>query len=205
MELWQLSGIPAAPNLARAIRHKQFSLSCVWSNPAIQQIPSPHGERLVGHSSVNSQRIREWTFYETFMPLNVKWEAFHQGVRQSRAKHRRGGASAMKRIDAIIREQNFDNVKTRLSNIGIEGLTVAEVKGFGQQKRTEFYRGIKYQVPFFPKLLLTIIARDDQVSEILEAIVEGARTGNIGDGKVFVSSLEEVVRIRSGEIGEAAV
>jgi nitrogen regulatory protein P-II 2 len=111
----------------------------------------------------------------------------------------------MKRIDAVIREQSLDDVKTQLIRIGVEGLTVAEVKGFGQQKRTEFYRGVKYQVTFFPKLLLTIIARDDQVSEIIEAILEGARTGKIGDGKVFVSSLDEVVRIRSGEIGKAAV
>jgi len=111
----------------------------------------------------------------------------------------------MKRIDAVIREQSLDNVKTQLKRIGVEGLTVAEVKGFGQQKRTEVYRGVKYLVPYFPNLLVTIIARDDQVTEIVDAILEGARTGKIGDGKVFVSSLEEVVRIRNGEIGKAAV
>lgn len=110
----------------------------------------------------------------------------------------------MKRIDAVIREQNLDNVKTQLIRIGVEGLTAAKVMGFGQQKRTEVYRGVKYLVPF-RNLLLTIIARDDQVTEIVDAILEGARTGKIGDGKVFVSSLEEVVRIRNGEIGKAAV
>ena len=117
----------------------------------------------------------------------------------------RSGCSTMKRIDAVIREQSLDNVKTQLMRIGVEGLTVAEVKGFGQQKRTEVYRGVKYLVPYFPNLLVTIIARDDQVTEIVDAILEGARTGKIGDGKVFVSSLEEVVRIRNGEIGKAAV
>jgi len=110
----------------------------------------------------------------------------------------------MKRIDAVIRKRNLDNVKTQLMRIGVEGLTVAEVMGFGLQKRTEVYRGVKYVVPF-PNLLLTIIARDDQVTEIVDAILEGARTGKIGDGKVFVSSLDEVVRIRNGEIGKAAV
>jgi len=112
----------------------------------------------------------------------------------------------MKRIDAVIRQATLNNVRERLTNAGVEGLTVTEVMGFGRQKgRTEIYRGAEYRVDFHPKLLLTILAREDQVAEILEAIAQGARTGRIGDGKIFVTTVEEVVRIRTGEIGEAAV
>ncbi len=112
----------------------------------------------------------------------------------------------MKRIDAIIRRESLDTVRERLLNAGVEGLTVAEVVGYGRQKgHTETYRGAEYQVNFHPKLLLTILAREDQVEDALNAVIEGARTGRIGDGKVFVSSIEEVVRIRTGEIDKAAV
>ena len=112
----------------------------------------------------------------------------------------------MKRIDAVIRQGNLEEVRERLSNIGVEGLTLTEVMGFGRQKgHSEFYRGCEYKVDFHPKLLLTIVASEDQVDEIVEAIVGGARTGRIGDGKIFVTAVEEVVRIRTGEIGNAAV
>jgi nitrogen regulatory protein P-II 1 len=112
----------------------------------------------------------------------------------------------MKRIDAVIRQGSLEEVRERLTNIGIEGLTLTEVLGFGRQKgHTEIYRGCEYQVDFHPKLLLTIVAREDQVEEILDAIVGGARTGKIGDGKIFVTPVDEVVRIRTGEIGKAAV
>jgi nitrogen regulatory protein P-II 1 len=111
----------------------------------------------------------------------------------------------MKRIDAIIRSQNLDQVKDRLIEIGVEGLTIADVRGFGRQKGREVYRGVEYRVDFLPKLHVTIIANDEQVPEIMEAIIEGARTGKIGDGKIFVSAIEEVVRIRSGEWNHAAV
>jgi nitrogen regulatory protein P-II 1 len=112
----------------------------------------------------------------------------------------------MKRIDAVIRQGNLEEVRERLTNIGVEGLTLTEVIGFGRQKgHSEFYRGCEYKVDFHPKLLLTIVAREDQVEEILEAIVGGARTGKIGDGKIFVTPVDEVVRIRTGEIGKAAV
>jgi nitrogen regulatory protein P-II 1 len=97
-------------------------------------------------------------------------------------------------------------VRDRLSNVGVEGLTLTEVIGFGRQKgHTETYRGCEYKVEFHPKLLLTIVAREDQVTEILEAIVGGAQTGKIGDGKIFVTAIDEVVRIRTGEIDKAAV
>ena len=114
--------------------------------------------------------------------------------------------SAMKRIDAIIRQENLDCVRERLTSAGVEGLTVTEVVGYGRQKgHTEFYRGAEYRMDFHPQLLLTILAREDLVDGILNAIIEGARTGKIGDGKVFVTTVEEVVRIRTGEIGEAAI
>lgn len=111
----------------------------------------------------------------------------------------------MKRIDAIIRPQNSDQVKDRLIEIGVEGMTVADVKGFGRQKGRVVYRGGEYTVDFLPKLHLTIIAADERVPEIIDAIVECVRTGNVGDGKIFVSAIEEVVRIRSGEWNHAAV
>jgi len=112
----------------------------------------------------------------------------------------------MKRIDAVIRQKNLDEVRERLVNIGVEGLTMTGVLGFGRQKgRTEVYRGCEYHVDFHPKLLLTIVAPDDQVEEIVQAISAGARTGQIGDGKIFVTSVDEVVRIRTGEIDRAAV
>jgi nitrogen regulatory protein PII len=112
----------------------------------------------------------------------------------------------MKRIEAVIRQGSLDEVRERLTNIGVEGLTLTRVIGFGRQKgHTEFYRGCEYTVDFHPKLLLTIVADEGQVDEIMEAIIAGARTGNIGDGKIFVTPVDEVVRIRTGQIGKAAV
>jgi nitrogen regulatory protein P-II 1 len=113
----------------------------------------------------------------------------------------------MKRIDAVIRQGSLDQVRERLlTNIGVEGLTLTEVIGFGRQKgHSEFYRGCEYKVDFHPKLLLTIVAHEDQVEGILDAIVGGARTGRIGDGKIFVTPIDEVVRIRTGEIDKAAL
>ena len=112
----------------------------------------------------------------------------------------------MKRIDAVIKPFKLDEVKDCLSALGVTGLTVTEVKGFGRQKgHTELYRGAEYTVDFLPKTLLTILASDDRVGAIVEAIVQGARTGRIGDGKIFVTSLDEVVRIRTGERGRDAI
>jgi nitrogen regulatory protein P-II 1 len=112
----------------------------------------------------------------------------------------------MKRIDAVIRQGSLDEVRERLTNVGVEGLTLTEVIGFGRQKgHSEFYRGCEYKVDFHPKLLLTILADEDQVEDILDAIIGGARTGKIGDGKIFVTQVDEVVRIRTGEIDKAAV
>jgi nitrogen regulatory protein P-II 1 len=112
----------------------------------------------------------------------------------------------MKRIDAVIKPFKLDEVKDRLAAIGVQGLTVSEVKGFGRQKgHSELYRGAEYVVDFLPKVQLSVLVPDDRVSETVEAIVNGARTGKIGDGKIFISSVDEVVRIRTGERGPEAL
>jgi nitrogen regulatory protein P-II 1 len=112
----------------------------------------------------------------------------------------------MKRIDSIIRPQSLDHVKENLAAVGVHGLTVIDVRGFGRQKgHTEVYRGTEYAVDFVAKIMLTVIAPDERVHDIVQAIVAGARTGKFGDGKIFVTPLDEVVRIRTGETGDAAV
>jgi len=112
----------------------------------------------------------------------------------------------MKKIEAIIKPFKLDEVKEALSRIGIEGLTVTEVKGFGRQKgHTELYRGAEYVVDFIPKIKLEIVVTDDLVERVIEAVVGAANTGKIGDGKIFVLPLGEVVRIRTGERGASAV
>jgi len=112
----------------------------------------------------------------------------------------------MKKVEAIIKPFKLDEVKEALSGIGIQGLTVSEVKGFGRQKgHTELYRGAEYVVDFLPKVKLEIIVRDDQVADVVGAIERTAKTGRIGDGKIFVLPIDEVVRIRTGERGSEAV
>jgi nitrogen regulatory protein P-II 1 len=112
----------------------------------------------------------------------------------------------MKRLDAIIKPFKLDEVKELLSRAGITGMTVGEVKGFGRQKgHTELYRGAEYVVDFLPKVQLTVLVPDERVTETVDMIVRGARTGRIGDGKIFVTDVEEVVRIRTGERGADAV
>jgi nitrogen regulatory protein P-II 1 len=123
---------------------------------------------------------------------------------QAQASARRLEGTAMKRIDAVIRQGSLEEVRERLNNIGVDGLTLTEVIGYGRQKgHSEFYRGCEYKVDFNRKLMLTIVADEDQVEGILEAIVGGARTGKIGDGKIFVTPVDEVVRIRTGEQGSS--
>ena len=112
----------------------------------------------------------------------------------------------MKLITAIIKPFKLDEVREALSAIGVQGITVTEVKGFGRQKgHTELYRGAEYVVDFLPKVKLEIIVRDDQVATVVAAIEKAAKTGRIGDGKIFVMSIDEVVRIRTGERGEQAI
>ena len=112
----------------------------------------------------------------------------------------------MKKIEAIIKSFKLDDVKTALNEIGIQGITVCEVKGFGRQKgHTELYRGAEYVVDFIPKIKMEIIVGDDLAPKVVEVIGESAKTGRIGDGKIFVTQIEEIVRIRTGETGEDAV
>ncbi len=112
----------------------------------------------------------------------------------------------MKKVEAIIKPFTLDVVKSELEKIGVAGLTVYEVRGVGRQKgHTELYRGAEYVVDFMPKLKIEVILRDEQVDDVVDAIVRKARTGRIGDGKIFVSSLDDVVRIRTREHGDAAV
>jgi len=112
----------------------------------------------------------------------------------------------MKMVIAIIKPFRLDDVRDALANIGIKGITVTEVKGFGRQKgHTELYRGAEYVVDFLPKVKLEIAIAEDQVDSVIEAIINSAGTGKIGDGKIFVSDLERVIRIRTGETGHDAI
>ena len=112
----------------------------------------------------------------------------------------------MTRITAIIKPFKLDDVRAALADIGVQGMTVSEVKGFGRQKgHTELYRGAEYQVEYIPKVKLEIATDDDLVEQVVEAITSAANTGKIGDGKIFVTPLEEVVRIRTGESGSTAL
>ena len=112
----------------------------------------------------------------------------------------------MKQVTAIIKPFKLDEVREALADIGITGLTVTEVKGFGRQKgHTELYRGAEYVVDFLPKNKIEVVVLDDQVEEVIEAIVEKSRTGKIGDGKIFVTNIEHALRIRTGEENEDAV
>ena len=112
----------------------------------------------------------------------------------------------MKKIEAIIKPFKLDEVREALSEIGVTGLTVTEVKGFGRQKgHTELYRGAEYVVDFLPKVKLEVVIADSLLERAMEAIINAARTGKIGDGKIFVTAVEQVVRIRTGESGESAV
>ena len=112
----------------------------------------------------------------------------------------------MKKIEAIFKPFKLDEVREALSEIGVSGLTVTEVKGFGRQKgHTELYRGAEYVVDFLPKVKVDVVVPDSLVDQAIDAIVKAARTGKIGDGKIFVSSVDQVIRIRTGETDEAAI
>ncbi len=112
----------------------------------------------------------------------------------------------MKKIEAVIKPFKLDDIKDALQEVGIQGITVTEAKGFGRQRgHTELYRGAEYVVDFLPKLLLTVIVSDSMVDKVVEVIVNVSRTGRIGDGKIFVSPIEQVIRIRTGETGEDAL
>lgn len=112
----------------------------------------------------------------------------------------------MRKVEAIIKPFKLDEVKEALNEIGIQGITVSEVKGFGRQKgHTELYRGAEYVVDFIPKIKMEIIVSDDLVAQVVDTIADSAKTGRIGDGKIFVTPIDEVLRIRTGERGEDAL
>jgi nitrogen regulatory protein P-II 1 len=112
----------------------------------------------------------------------------------------------MKKVEAVIKPFKLDEVKDALQEIGVQGMTVTEARGYGRQKgHTELYRGAEYVIDFLPKVKLEVIVPDDQAERVVEAIVASARSGRIGDGKIFVSDVEDVIRIRTGERGPQAV
>jgi nitrogen regulatory protein P-II 1 len=112
----------------------------------------------------------------------------------------------MKQVTAIIKPFKLEEVRESLADVGVSGLTVTEVKGFGRQKgHTELYRGAEYVVDFLPKVKIEVVIKDDDVDRVVDAIVKAAKTGKIGDGKIFVSAVEQVIRIRTGETDESAV
>ena len=112
----------------------------------------------------------------------------------------------MKKIESIIRPFRIDDVREALGEIGVKGMTLTEVKGYGRQKgHTELYRGSEYQIDFLPKLKLEIVVADKMVDQVVDVILKAAKTGQVGDGKIFISSIEEVVRVRTGESGEDAL
>lgn len=112
----------------------------------------------------------------------------------------------MKKIEAIIRPFKLDDVKEALSEIGVRGMTITEVKGYGRQKgHTELYRGAEYKIDFLPKIKIEIVAPDNMVDKIVNAIIKSAKTGQVGDGKIFIYPVEEVIRVRTEETGEDAI
>ncbi|MDK4689633.1 P-II family nitrogen regulator [Kingella negevensis] len=112
----------------------------------------------------------------------------------------------MKKIEALIKPFKLDDVREALTDVGITGMTVTEVKGFGRQKgHTEVYRGAEYAVDFLPKVKIELVLADDMVERVVEVLMETARSGKIGDGKIFIYPVEEVIRIRTGETGEATI
>lgn len=112
----------------------------------------------------------------------------------------------MKKIEAIVRHHKLDDIKTALTRIGVQGMTVTEVRGFGRQKgHTETYRGTEYTIDFVPKIKLEVVVPDSQSRPVIDAIIRSAQTGQIGDGKIFVSELSEGIRIRTGESGDTAL
>jgi len=112
----------------------------------------------------------------------------------------------VKKVEAIIKPFKLEDVKEALANVGVKGLTVTEVKGFGRQKgHKELYRGAEYEIEFLPKIKLEVVIPDSELEQVIEAVVSSARTGRLGDGKIFVTPMEEVMRIRTGERGEDAI
>ena len=122
------------------------------------------------------------------------------------AKNNNPGGELMKLITAVVKPFRLDDVRNALAEVGVQGMTVTEVKGFGRQRgHTELYRGAEYVVDFLPKVKVEVAVTDELVDQVVEAIIEAAKTGKVGDGKIFVTSLEQVYRIRTGETGDQAI
>ncbi len=139
----------------------------------------------------------------------MSFVGFNKGKRQPLADRRMityEGGKIMKMVSAIIKHFRLDEVRKELLDIGIQGMTIVDVKGFGRQKgQLEVYRGVQYEVQFLPKVKVEVAVPEEKVEEVIEAIIKGARTGEIGDGKIFVYSLDDVVRIRTGRRGKEAL
>jgi nitrogen regulatory protein P-II 1 len=136
----------------------------------------------------------------------MKIPVYSQGVDARFIEEETTPGRNMKKIEAIIKPFKLEEVKAALAALGVQGMTVAEVKGFGRQKgHTEIYRGSEYTVDFLPKIKIEVVLADAQAGGAVDAIVKAAKTGKIGDGKIFVSAIESIVRIRTGETGEQAV
>ena len=158
------------------------------------------------------QRITRNDAY--ILPIQLIIKKFHFLTKEKtqlgtifvRIKAKSTGGREMKKIEAVIKPFKLEEVKDALTEIGIQGLTVSEVKGFGRQKgHTELYRGAEYVVDFIPKIKIEVVVPDDIAEKVVEAIVNAARTGRIGDGKVFIIPVEDAIRIRTGERGENAI
>jgi len=131
------------------------------------------------------------------------WHAICEHTRRLKPAQDSG---AMKKIEAIIKPFKLDEVKEALHEVGVQGMTVTEVRGFGRQKgHTELYRGAEYVVDFLPKVKIEVVVENGQVDDVIEAIEKAAQTGRIGDGKIFVLSVENVIRVRTGERGKQAI
>jgi nitrogen regulatory protein P-II 1 len=131
---------------------------------------------------------------------------FVLGVREVSGISTRWGITRMKKIEAVVRHHKLEDIKTSLTKIGVQGMTVTEVRGFGRQKgHTETYRGAEYTIDFVPKIKLEVVVPDANASVVIDAILQTAKTGQIGDGKIFVTDLSQSIRIRTGESGDAAL
>jgi nitrogen regulatory protein PII len=136
-------------------------------------------------------------------PYSTAW---HENCKIVRAATQRDGAPPMKLVTAIIKPFKLDDVRAALSDIGVSGMTVTEVKGFGRQRgHTELYRGAEYVVDFVPKTRIEVAVRGDLADQVIEAIMKAAKTGKVGDGKIFVTDIERVIRIRTGETDDSAL
>ena len=147
--------------------------------------------------------------YQRFSPRppGLAWTLLTRGAAAAMARSGFGGKEdAMKKLEAIIKPFKLDEVKEALQEVGLQGITVMEAKGFGRQKgHTELYRGAEYVVDFLPKVKIEVVLGDDMVEKAVEAVRRAAQTGRIGDGKIFVSNIEEAIRIRTGESGLDAI